>query len=167
MDKFYIALATILTLAILMPFSFGKMLLWAFKILVYGIGFPYFAWRWKKKKMLGDTKKANYELLGHYVALLGNNSEILRYLKKLIESGISEKDFYLVMKLNLENLKNFELEKEREIIRARLEEESDFKKMAAEQQELLIQSKLSLEQIKFREQLLENLYNKMEKKYQR
>lgn len=165
MDKVYIALATFLTLAILMPFSFGKALLWFCKFLIYCIGSPYFIWRWKKNKVLKQRQQKNYDLLGKYVVLLGNNPEILKYLRKLIESGITEKDFHLVMQVNLENLKNFELEKEREIIRTRLEEEADFKKMAIEQQDLLVQSKLSMEQIKFREQLLDNLYKKMEKKY--
>ncbi len=135
------------------------------KFLLYIIAFPYFLWRWNRKRYLTKTRRHNYEMLGNYISIFAGHSDILKHLRKLIEDGISEPEFQALLDTNLKNLTEFEVDKEKKVIRAKLEEEIDFKKMAIEQQELLIQSKLSLEQIKFREKLLDNLYKKMQEKY--
>ncbi len=152
----------IVVMTLASPLGFGR---WFVKILVYIIGFPYFLWRWHRNRALAKTRRLNYEFLGNYIALFAHNPEILKYLRSLIEEGISEQDFQNLLQRNLENLKAAELEQQKKLIREQLEQEQEFKKMATEQQELLIQSKLSLEQIKFRQQLLEHLYQKMAQKY--
>lgn len=138
-----------------------------FKAIWYIVFSPYYLIKWWLKRKAAKRRRRNYEILGNYVALLGNNPEILQYFRHLIEKGIPSEELHTLLETNLKNLKNFEIGKKRDLIKSQLEQETNWKQMAAEQQELLVQSRISLEQIKFREEVLDNLYHKIKKKYNR
>lgn len=165
-EIYQIAIGLVLGLAMLLPFGIGNFLarlMW--KAMLYTLGSPYWLWVGLRELRLARRRRANYELLGRYVALLGNNPEILRYFRQLIETGISQKELEKLINDNLSNLRQFEITQQQEEVRQKSQQEEMLKKLMTEQQEILAKSRVSLEQIKFREQLLEQLYHKIRKKY--
>ena len=165
-EYIYIIFIVILTLVIFSPLEFGKLfLIWIGKALLYIIGFPYYIFRWKHKRYIARQRQNNYEILSNYIMVLEQHPQLLKYVKNLIEAGITEKELSTFLENNLHNLKNFEFNQKRDEIKKQFEQEKNFKELAKEQQELLLQSRLSLEQIQFREKLLDNLYKKIQKKY--
>ncbi len=149
----------------LAPFAAAPYLMRFLKVLFYIATWPYFLWkkysRWRKAK----TRRRNYEVLGNYISLLGNNPDSLSYFKALIEDGISEEKFLELLETNVIKLRHFENNKKREEIRSQLEEQEQVKAMANEQQELLAKAEMGLEQIHFKQKLLDNFYRKIQKKY--
>ena len=119
----------LIIIVILTPFGFGRFF-WKYisKILLLVLLAPYKLWKWLRERRVARVRRNNYELLGHYLALLGNHPELLQYLRRLIEKGMREKEFEHILKSNLDNLKNFEIERQRELVKAQLEQQHDFKK---------------------------------------
>lgn len=152
----------LLLLVIIFPIKIWR---WLGKILLFSIGLPYHIWKWRKKKKLAKIRQENYEYLGNYITLFADYPDILRYLRNLIENNIEPLAFQNIITSNLKNIELAQLDLQKKEIQQQLQEELEFKKLAAERQELLVQSRMSLEQIKFREQLLDNLYQKIKKKY--
>jgi hypothetical protein len=151
---------------VLTPFGFGQVVVtYFFRTIFYLITSPYQLWKWRRKRREAKVRRQNYEILGNYVASLGNDPEILQYFRHLIEDGIETQELETLLEVNAQNLKNLEAMHQKEIVEETREQGEELKKMAAEQKELLLQSRLSLEQIKFREKLLEQLYAKIQKKY--
>ena len=150
----------------LLPLGLGKLLArWIWTVLFYLVASPFLLWRaWRERKVTARRRR-NYEILGRYVALLGNSSELLRYFRNLIENDIRERELQKLLEENVYRLKAHQQEQHKQELQQQLAEEQVLKQLAAEQQEILAQSRVSLEQIKFREQLLEQLYHKIRKKY--
>ncbi|BBM83005.1 hypothetical protein [Candidatus Uabimicrobium amorphum] len=135
------------------------------KFLFRTIFFPFYLIRWWLRKKEIERRRRNYEILGQYVALLGNNSATLGFFRELIEKGIKEEELEKLIQANLQKMKDFDEGKKKEAIRSKLEEEMQMRELAQEQQTILSEAKMSLEQIKFREQLLDGLYQKIRRKY--
>ncbi|WP_372369886.1 hypothetical protein [Candidatus Uabimicrobium sp. HlEnr_7] len=135
------------------------------KLFFRGIFFPFYLIRWWLRRKQTQQRTHNYEILGQYVALLGNNSATLGFFRELIERGIKEEELEKLIQANLQKVQDFNESKEKEAIRKKLEEEMQMRELAKEQQTILSEAKMSLEQIKFREQLLDGLYQKIRRKY--
>lgn len=135
------------------------------KFLLRTLFFPFYLIRWWLRKKEIERRRRNYEILGQYVALLGNNSATLGFFRELIEKGIKEEELEKLIQANLQKMKDFDEGKKKEAIRNKLEEEMQMRELAQEQQTILSEAKMSLEQIKFREQLLDGLYQKIRRKY--
>ena len=127
--------------------------------------FPYYLIRWFFQRRKTKRRRRNYEILGQYVALLGNNAGTIGYFRELIEKGIKEEELEDLIQANLQKIKDFEESKKKEAIRNELEKKMNMQELAQEQQEILTEAKMSLEQIKFREKLLDGLYQKIRRKY--
>ena len=65
----------------------------------------------------------------------------------------------------IEKAPQMEILERKKLVEETQKQEEQLKEMAAEQKELLLQARLSLEQIRFREKLLDQLYHKIRKKY--
>ncbi len=126
---------------------------------------PYYIYKWYRGKKSAHQRQRNYEILGNYVALLGNNPTTLSYFRNLIETGVSEKRLVELLEINLNKLMTYQENAEIKKIEKQKENKEEIEQLLQEQKELLIQSRLSLEQIKFREKLLNGLYQKIQKKY--
>ena len=135
------------------------------KFLLRTVFFPFYLIKWWLRKKEVERRRRNYEILGQYVALLGNNSATLGFFRELIEKGIKEEELEKLIQANLQKMKDFDEGKKKEAIRNKLEEEMQMRELAQEQQTILSEAKMSLEQIKFREQLLDGLYQKIRRKY--
>lgn len=135
------------------------------KFLLRMVFFPFYLIKWWLRKKEVERRRRNYEILGQYVALLGNNSATLGFFRELIEKGIKEEELEKLIQANLQKMKDFDEGKKKEAIRNKLEEEMQMRELAQEQQTILSEAKMSLEQIKFREQLLDGLYQKIRRKY--
>jgi hypothetical protein len=165
-DIYQIVLVVVLGLVVFLPFGIGRSLarmMWS--LVFYILGSPYWLWRGLHQWFTAHCRRRNYEILGRYVALLGNNPEILRYFRQLIESGISQKELEKLLADNLANLRQFEVTQQQNDVQQKSKQEETFKTLVAEQEEMLARSRASMEQIKFREQLLEQLYHKIRRKY--
>lgn len=161
---FFLSVLLVLSLVPLKPGRF--VLLSLGKTIIAILIIPYKFCSWLIEIHRAKRRRRNYEILGRYVALFDNNPEIIKYFRNLIECGIVEEELQAMLEANISYLRNFEIEAEREQSTNKLQQEQRLKKIAAEQQQILLQSRLSLEQIKFREQLLDQLYQKIRKKYQ-
>ena len=62
-------------------------------------------------------------------------------------------------------MKTVAFQEQKQRLQEKIAEEEAMQKVSAQQQEILAQSRVSLEQIKFREKLLDQLYHKIRKKY--
>lgn len=158
-----IAIAVVLLLFVISPIKFLR---WIWKLVSSIVCFPYRVWRWRKNKRLLQTRQRNYKLLGNYVAVFAGHPDVLRYLRTLIENDTPEQEFQILLANNLKNLQMMEFELRKKELQLQLQEELNIKQIATQQQELLVESKMSLEQIKFREQLLDKLYQKIKEKYE-
>lgn len=127
--------------------------------------FPYFLLKWYLQRRTRKRRRRNYEILGQYVALLGNNAGTLGYFRELIEKGIKEEELESLIQANVQKMRDFDESKKKKAIRRKLEDEMQMQELAQEQQEILAEAKVSLEQIKFREKLLDGLYQKIRRKY--
>ena len=103
----YHILAFLLFVLIFTLFGIGRLILSTIlKFIFYVLAWPYYLWKWRREKINVKNRQKNYEILGEYIALLGNNPEVLSYLKKRIEKGVSPEEFSKILDNKLENIKN-------------------------------------------------------------
>jgi hypothetical protein len=161
-----ILIVVLVVIFILSPFGLGEFFFkWILQWLFYLLISPYYIWLWLKECLAIGRRRRNYELLGRYIALMGNNPDNIKYFRQLVELGIKEKELESLLDANVENARNIKATEQQQELQQKTEEEEQIKKLALEQQEMLMQSRVSLEQIKFREKLLDELYQKIKKKY--
>jgi hypothetical protein len=120
-------------------------------------------WLWQKH--IAKKQRQNYELLGIYISYFQNKPAILRTLTEMIEKGISQKKFEGILRERAVVVQRERLAMEQKQIMLQNQEKESMLQIIKEQQELLAQSKMNFEQLKFREQILDDLYNKAELKY--
>jgi len=120
-------------------------------------------WLWQKH--IAKKQRQNYELLGIYISYFQNKPAILRTLTEMIEKGISQKKFEGILRERAVIVQKERLAMEQKQIMLQNQEKESMLQIIKEQQELLAQSKMNFEQLKFREQVLDDLYSKAELKY--
>lgn len=156
-------IAVLVSALLFVPVGWGRFVLkWGWKLFWYLISSPYYLLMWVHESRAAARRRSNFELLGQYVAALGNNPHTLKYFRTLIENGIREQSLLKLLKNNLQQAEGVHSPEE---ITEQLEQEQSLRKLAAQQQEILTKSQVSMEQIQFREKLLEQLYHKIRKKY--
>ncbi len=134
--------------------------------LFYGcVSCPFMFLNWLWQKHIAKKQRQNYELLGIYISYFQNKPAILRTLTEMIEKGISQKKFEGILRERAVIVQKERLAMEQKQIMLQNQEKESMLQIIKEQQELLAQSKMNFEQLKFREQVLDDLYNKAELKY--
>ena len=137
-----------------------------FKIVLYIVTFPISLPIFLRKRYVIRMRRKNYEILGNYVSYFQDNPDLLRSLAYMIENNTKNEKFQQYLLQEVKKIYNDKIQKEKEDIQEQYDKKKSLENIIIEQQNLLAQSKSYFEQLKFREQALEKLYEKAEKKYQ-
>lgn len=137
-----------------------------FKMILYTVSFPISLPIFLRRRYIIKMRRKNYEILGNYVAYFQNNPDLLRSLAYMIENNIRNEKFQQHLLQEVKKIYTDKIQQEKKEIEEQYDKKKSLENIIIEQQNLLAQSKSYFEQLKFREQVLEKLYEKAEKKYQ-
>ena len=136
-----------------------------FKMVFYVISFPISLPIFLRRRHIIGMRRKNYEILGNYVSYFQNNPDLLRSLAYMIENNIKTEKFQQHLLQEVKKLYADKIQQEQQEIEEQYNKKKSLENIIIEQQNLLAQSKSYFEQLKFREQVLEKLYEKAEQKY--
>lgn len=122
--------------------------------------------RWLSRRRDQERERLCRELCAEYFFIIGNNPQTIRYFEELIEQGIKPKELQRILEANLLHYKQLEEEKELQKLEAFYRSQVELAQFKEEKEELLAQTRINLEQLRNKEKLLSQIYDKLKEKYQ-
>lgn len=158
----YVTAGTIL-LIILGFLLYYTRFLWFFLFKL--ILFPYYFLKGYRNYKEKKRRRLCQKLCAEYWFILGQQPNTLRYFEQLIDEGIQPKELKRILEANLIHSKILEKEKELQSLDARYRNEANIAEFKAEREALLAQTQVTLEQLRYKEKLLTQVYDKIKEKH--
>jgi hypothetical protein len=156
---------SLLVLTLVLAFWAKPLLVWFFSTLWKILILPWTLFQGIKRFRERHRIQKCRELCAQYFFIIGNSPQTIQYFETLIHQGISLAALKKILEANLVHYQRLEREKQLESLDHTYRNQANIAQFQQEKEDLLTQTRLSLERLQHKEKILGKVVEKLNKKF--